>query len=686
MIEKFFIEKVFDTEALKKGFQIASILVEELKAEPLLYDAAILDQLFQNKKIDFKELTNFDEQTLTILKSIKKIKKFPKEKFKEHIENYIKLILTSAEDIRAIFIIIAEALYLIRNLNKFDKDTQKEITETIKYLYLPISHRLGLYRIKKEFEERIMLFEYPEIYYDIKRKLALIHNSLNAYIENFITEIEKIIKPLGYKYRIKGRVKSISSIWKKMQIKNVDFEEIFDILAIRIILDIEEDKEIAACWEVFSIITDKFPYHPKRLRDWLTVPKSNGYMSLHLTVLGPQKKWVEIQIRSERMDEIAEGGIAAHWKYKEYSKDQTNKELLFDQIRKALQSPVSSKNKPEIYTNEIYVFTPAGDLVKLPKEAIVLDFAYAIHSDLGNSCIGAEVNDKFVSYYHTLQNGDKVKIITAKDQKPKKEWLKIVKSQKAAKKIKQFLLREQYKWIQIGREKIQRKFERQKLKYTQGNIAKIIKILGYKTASAFFEDIGANKFDISDIDFKEILYPSKTENQNTREIIRDFIVKPEYIDKLSYIIKGEVNLDKTDYKVAKCCNPKPGETVIVLKTLSGLVIHRKDCKTALLYTQKYPSDRYFLANWIPRKKNVKLLKVKFQTKNSNIQTNNLKNILKELNIPIYRVKIFRHKRKKLVKIFFITKPLGEKQRLEVEKLLNNRGFLKIKFIAVQEKI
>ncbi len=679
MLELFLQNDLINPDILEEAIRTANIVSDELGLDSATYWATVLFMLSGESREKITE--NFSDEVRQILDDALKIEAFPQEKYKDHLEKYIKLILTSISDVRAIFVLIAKYLHLIRQFETLSDLLKKEVLEKNKFLYQTIAHRLGLYKIKKELEERILQIENPQVYEELSRKIRSLHRSVDTYIKNFIAEVDELIKPLGYKYKIKGRIKSVSSVWRKMQRKGVSFEEVFDIFAIRIILDVEQDREIAACWDVFSVVTNKYPYHPKRLRDWLTVPKSNGYMSLHVTVLGPDERWVELQIRSVRMDEVAEKGLAAHWKYKEYSKDDKNKEDLFGQIRKAIENPVQSSAKPEIKADEIYVFTPKGDLIELPRGATVLDFAFHIHSEVGAHCIGGVVDGKFQSFTYELKNGQQVKVLTSKSQEPKKEWLDIVKSARAKRKIKQLLVRQQYKWIQIGREAVQRKFSRQNIEYNSKNLEKIAKALNFGSVAEFFEAVGDSRIDLQNVDFLHILYPPRDEEKYLPE---KQTAEKSY-NPLNFVIISNKVLDGVDYKIAQCCKPQPGDNVVVLKTLNGLVLHKVGCKVAKNYVLSQTADKYFFALWKPKQGRYKFLKVRFRYRGKEFSGSLLEKILKALDIQLIRFRVFRKSAKgRALRGYFIIKPIGEAQKEKLADILKKNGFVKLGFYLTFE--
>jgi len=416
-------------------------------------------------------------------------------------DNFRRLLFSFAEDVRVILIMIADRLYMMRcgKQLKDEKDRERLSTEA-SYLYAPLAHRLGLYTIKSELEDLSLKYLNPEQYYFIKQKLNETKRSRDTYIELFIAPLKKKLEEAGFKFDIKGRTKSINSINHKLLKQNVEFEEIYDLFAIRIVLDTSIEKERQECWQVYSIITDMYQPNPNRLKDWISIPKSNGYESLHITVMGPQNKWVEVQIRSQRMDEIAERGLAAHWKYKGIKSENGLDEFL-NNVRAALESkddaPIDlMKNfKMDLYKDEIYVFTPNGELIQLPKGATVLDFAFAIHTRIGSQCVSAKVNEKNVPIKYELNSGDTVSVITSPNQSPKRDWLNIVVTSKARVRIKQALREETAKAADYAKELLFRRFKNRKIEVEESLLMRLIKKKGFKSVIDFYVEINEERLD-----------------------------------------------------------------------------------------------------------------------------------------------------------------------------------------------
>jgi GTP pyrophosphokinase len=506
-------------------------------------------------------------------------------------ENFHRLLFSFAEDVRVILIMIADRLCMMRLGKEIidEKDRIRLATEA-SYLYVPLAHRLGLYKIKSELEDLSLKYLDSKQYYYIKDKLNETKRSRDEYIEKFIAPVKKKLEEAGLKFEIKGRTKSIHSINNKIKKQKVEFEGIYDLFAIRIVLDSLEAKERSDCWQAFSIITDMYQPNPKRMRDWLSVPKNNGYESLHITVLGPQKRWVEVQIRTQRMDEIAEKGLAAHWKYKGGQAEHGLDEFLAD-VRAVLETQGSTpmdlmkEFKMELYQDEIYVFTPNGDLIKLGKGATVLDFAFAIHSKIGSRCISGKVNGKNVPIKYVLNNGDTIEVITSPTQTPKRDWLSFVATSKARAKIKQALREEYAKSAELAKEQLQRRMKNRKADIDDAILMRYIKKKGYKTVTDFYLDIADEKLDINTVidecveqEQKEKEIPEHTEIRSAEEYVAN--IEARELSTHQDILLIDRNLTGIDYKLAKCCNPIYGDPVFGFVSTQGIKIHRMDCPNA----------------------------------------------------------------------------------------------------------
>lgn len=506
-------------------------------------------------------------------------------------ENFRNLLLSFAEDMRVILIMIADRVNLMRQIrDTANIEARNKVAEEANYLYAPLAHKLGLYQLKSELEDLSLKYLEHDAYYYIKEKLNATKQARDAYIKNFIEPVQRKLLDAGLHFYIKGRTKSIHSIWQKMKKQKCNFEGIYDLFAIRIILNSPIEKEKMQCWQTYSIITDMYQPNPKRLRDWLSVPKSNGYESLHITVLGPAAKWVEVQIRTERMDEIAEHGLAAHWRYKGIKAEGGLDDWLAS-IRTALEAgnnlEVMDQFKSDLYENEIYVFTPKGDLLKFPKGSTVLDFAYHIHSRIGNQCVGGKINGKNVSLRTELHSGDTVEILTSTNQKPKQEWLSIVRSSRAKAKIRLAIKETQAKEGLLAKELLERRFKNKKIEIEEGTMMQLLKKLGFKEVSDFYKQIAIGKLDPNNVieEYQKVynhvhnLNPPKEAesaenyafNNKTDEILKtndDVLV----IDQ---------NLKGIDFSLAKCCHPIYGDEVFGFVTVNGgIKIHRTNCPNA----------------------------------------------------------------------------------------------------------
>ena len=506
-------------------------------------------------------------------------------------ENFHHLLFSFAEDVRVILLMIADRLCLMRMGKRFiDGDSLRKLSMEVSYLYAPLAHRLGLYSIKSELEDLALKYTDRKQYDFIKNKLNETKKSRDAYIKQFIAPIKEKLEKEGFTFEIKGRTKSIHSINNKLRKQKIEFESIYDLFAIRIVLDTPLEKERSECWQVYSIITDMYQPNPNRLKDWISIPKSNGYESLHITVMGPQNKWVEVQIRTKRMDEIAERGLAAHWKYKGI-KEESGLDEFMNNVRSVLESkeksPIDlmSDFKMDLYKDEIYVFTPSGELIKLAKGATVLDFAFAIHSMLGSKCVSAKVNRKNVPIKYVLQNGDTVSVITSPTQTPKRDWLSFVVTSKARVRIKQALREETAKAVEIAKEMLQRRFKNRKIEFEEPVFMRFIKKKGFKTVTDFYIEIAEDRLDPNNV-IDEYLEQVKRENENAERAetrsAEEFttVTEAEEISGNKDVLIIDRNLTGIEYKLAKCCNPIYGDEVFGFVSTQGIKIHRMDCPNA----------------------------------------------------------------------------------------------------------
>ncbi|WP_308276404.1 RelA/SpoT family protein [Prevotella sp.] len=510
-------------------------------------------------------------------------------------ENFRNLLLSFAEDMRVILIMITDRVNLMRQIRDTDNTEAKlRVAEEASYLYAPLAHKLGLYKLKSELEDLSLKYLEHDAYYMIKDKLNATKRSRDAYIEKFITPIDEKLKQMGIKCHIKGRTKSIHSIWQKMKKQQCGFEGIYDLFAIRIIIDSPYDQEKMLCWQTYSLITDMYQPNPKRLRDWLSVPKSNGYESLHITVLGPEQKWVEVQIRTERMDEIAERGLAAHWRYKGI-KGESGLDEWLNNIRTALENSddmqLMDQFKMDLYEDEVFVFTPKGDLLKFPKGATILDFAYHIHSGVGNKCVGGKINGRNVPIREPLRSGDTVEILTQNNQSPKRDWLNIVQTSRGKAKVRQALKETQVKDGLFAKEILERRFKNRKVDVEESIMSHLIKRMGFKETSDFYKQIVDKKLDANDVVDRYIEERDRELNQKMAGVVRsaeEFSFDAQSGQAVSYNNIGnddelviDQNLKGVDYSLAQCCHPIYGDPIFGFVTVSGgIKIHCQNCPNA----------------------------------------------------------------------------------------------------------
>ncbi|MBR5468952.1 MAG: bifunctional (p)ppGpp synthetase/guanosine-3',5'-bis(diphosphate) 3'-pyrophosphohydrolase [Paludibacteraceae bacterium] len=530
----------------------------------------------------------FDKNVSTIIIGLNKVYELYNRNAVIESENFRKLLLSFAENLQVILIILAERLDTMRFLSEYSILQQEKIAYEASYLYAPLAHRIGLYGIKTELEDLALKYTAKDTYKEIAKKLNETKRSRDQYIVEFIEPVKKRIKDAGFNFEIKGRTKSIYSIWNKIKKQNTTFENIYDLFAIRIIIDCPFEQEKSECWQVYSIITDMYTPNPKRLRDWLSIPKLNGYESLHITVMGPNGKWVEVQIRTRRMDEIAEKGLAAHWKYKGIQEEQGMDEWLKN-IREILENPslnaidYMDNFKLDLYNEEVFVFTPKGDLQKLKKGATLLDFAYNIHTNIGNKCVGGIVNGKHVQLKYVLKNGDQVEVLTSSTQKPKIDWLNIVTTSKSKNRIKQTLKEIDYKEAENGKETLLRRLKNWKIEYDEAEIVRLAKKLGYKNISVFYQAITNERINLSEV---RTLLSEPEQRENTEQRSAENYSLQTELERITSSSSSDVlvidqNLKNINYSLAKCCNPIYGDDVFGFVTVNGgIKIHRKNCPNA----------------------------------------------------------------------------------------------------------
>ncbi|MBP1541254.1 MAG: bifunctional (p)ppGpp synthetase/guanosine-3',5'-bis(diphosphate) 3'-pyrophosphohydrolase [Prevotella sp.] len=583
---------VFGLNPILLGFQTAKIVVEEigLKRDGVL--AVLLRPSVESGQISVQEIeSQFGTSVARILHGLQRIQELYQKNPVVESENFRNLLLSFAEDMRVILIMIADRVNLMRQIRDTDEEQHKrEVSEEAAYLYAPLAHKLGLYKLKSELEDLSLKYLEHDAYYHIKGKLSETKKNRDAYIQRFIQPVEQRLQEAGLTFHIKGRTKSIHSIWQKMQKQKCPFEGVYDLFAIRIIIDTPQEKEKMQCWQAFAIVTSMYQPNPKRLRDWLSVPKSNGYESLHITVLGPEQKWVEVQIRTERMDEIAERGVAAHWRYKGV-KSETGLDEWLSGIRTMLETSdgieAMDQFKMDLYEDEVFVFTPKGDLFKFAKGATVLDFAYHIHSKIGNSCTGARINGKVVPLRQQLQSGDQVEIITSTNQKPKRDWLNIAKTSRAKSKIRLALKETQVKEGLFAKETLERRFKNRKIEMEDAILQILIRKLGFKEVSDFYRQIASGELDVNHVidRYVEIQQGDQpVTGNNMAESAANFVLEDMHLPKEHLqedVLVIDRNLKGIDYQLAKCCQPIYGDRVFGFVTVNGgIKIHREDCPNA----------------------------------------------------------------------------------------------------------
>ncbi len=575
--------------------ELTPIIINELGLGDASHAACLLTIPYNKGSLNAAQVTeNFGLPLLNILDGLKKIENLNTSRTKIHADKFIQLLLSISDDVRVILIKTGERLQEIRSIVRLPEETRLKLAHDAGDLFAPIAHRLGLYLIKNEFEEASMKYLLHDIYRDVSRRLSETRSNRDEYISRFINPLKRELQKKGYQCDIKGRTKSIPSIWRKMVHQTVEFDEVYDLFAIRIILMNRSDNEKADCWQVYSIVTDLYQPNPNRLRDWISTPKLNGYESLHTTVIGPEGRWVEVQIRTQRMDAYAEKGHAAHWRYKENTGDAEGVEWL-SQIRDALEtsgdsgSTGESKAKTELYSDQIYIFTPKGDLLKLTSGSTVLDFAFAVHSQVGYHCTGARVNDQMVPIRHKLVNGDQVEVTISQQQKPKTDWLNWVHTSKAKTRIKRFLKQADYQDADIGKEILSRKLSQWRIKQDVTTIQRIVNWLNLKDALELYQQISDTKIDLTSIrDYLRDKAPSELlkEKLSTIKTVDSFVKTGSQTQ--DYLVIDDT-LGNVDYKLAKCCNPIFGDEVYGFVTVHvGTKIHRVNCPNAHQMIERYP--------------------------------------------------------------------------------------------------
>ena len=601
---------VFGLNPILHALQTAEIAVNEIG----LRRDGVIAILMQTSVVDGYQTIDdinqkYGEGVAHIIRGLQRINELYKRTPVIESENFRNLLISFSEDMRVILIMIASRVNVMRQIRDTDQlEAKQRVSEEANYLYAPLAHKLGLYKLKSELEDLSLKYLEHDAYYMIKEKLNATKASRDAYIARFIQPIEEKLNAAGLKYHMKGRTKSIHSIWQKMKKQQCGFEGVYDLFAIRIILDSPRDKEYMQCWQVFALITAMYQPNPKRMRDWLSVPKSNGYESLHTTVLGPENKWVEVQIRTERMDEIAEHGLAAHWRYKGIKSETGGIDEWLANIRSALENnddlQLMDQFKMDLKEDEVYVFTLKGDLLNFPKGATVLDFAYYIHSRIGNTCVGGKINGRAVSFRHELHSGDQIEILTQSNQKPRQEWINIVKTSKAKAKIRLAIKETQKKEGIFAKELLERRFKNRKLEIEESIMARTIKKMGYKENSDFYKDIAEEKIDPNSIIEKYIA--ERDHDLNVTNTTRPAASAAEFeyenpteemMRQSDDVLVIDENLKGIDFELAHCCHPIYGDPIFGFVTVSkGIKVHRSDCPNAKELQRRF-GYRIVKAKW-----------------------------------------------------------------------------------------
>ena len=596
---------VLSDERLQQTVGTAVLAHREIALGHHGISAIVLYALLVEGAITMEKIeSDYGASTTTIVRGLQKAYGLYERNVAVDTENFRKLLISFAEDVRVIMIMIVERLATMRALDKYEPDAQQKIAREVSYLYAPLAHRMGLYAIKTELEDLSLKYTSYDIYKEIAYKLNETKRSRDPYITQFIEPVKKALEAQGLTFSIKGRTKSIHSIWNKMRKQQVPFEKVYDLFAIRVIIDCPEEQEKAACWQAFSVVTNMYSYNINRLRDWISAPKPNGYESLHVTVMGPQGKWVEVQIRTKRMDEVAEKGVAAHWKYKGIKSDSSKMDEWLKNLREILESSADATDsevinefKMQLYDDDVFVFTPKGDLHNLPKGATVLDFAFSIHTSIGAHCMGAVVNDKHVSFKYVLQNGDQISVLTSPNQTPKNDWINYVVTTRARTKIRQSIKDIEHKDAEDGREILWRRLKNWKIEVTDGEVTRLSKKMGYKTLTDFYVAIHNGKINV--LTLRDKLTEPDEMPDTTQHSAGTFTAETELqrISSQGDALVIDRNLKNVDYTLAKCCNPIYGDDIFGFVTINnGIKIHRKNCPNAPQMIEKF-GYRIVNARW-----------------------------------------------------------------------------------------
>ena len=655
--------------------EVAKIVANEIGLGTTSIACALLHDVIEDSDYTYEDLKKiFGKKIADIVNGLTKISVMNHQNISVQSENYRKLLLTLSEDFRVILIKIADRLHNMRTLESMAPDKQKKIASETIYIYAPLAHRLGLYNIKSELEDLSLKYNNPDVYYDIANKLAVAKDQREKYVEEFKKEVSEQLKEEKLNFTIKGRAKAISSIYRKMLKQNVPFEEVFDNYAIRIIYKSDARNEKFSAWKIYSIVTDLYHSNPQRMRDWITNPRSTGYESLHLTVLGPDKKWIEVQIRSERMDEIAEKGVAAHYKYKEGFKqnsDDRNFEQWVTQIREVIEQQQNLSTtelldniKLNLYSKEVFVFTPKGEIKILPVGSTALDFAFSVHSDLGMKCLGAKVNGKLVPISYVLQNGDQIDILSSQNQKPKQDWLDIVITSKAKSRIKAALNSEKNNQVAEGKEIFQRKLRHAKINFTEEEVNNVQRYFNLKTSQDLFLKFYDGTYDTTDL--KKYV--------DSKSAIKSFLQKfrkstPTAFEEtptsdLDLIVFGK-DEEKLNYSFAKCCTVIPGDKIFGFITISdGIKVHNDNCPNAINLRANY-DYRVMPAKWVNEQRYSSRVKIEIEGIDRKGLVNDITEVISNaMNIDMRSISIESHNG-----IFLGTITLEVKNKNQLEETL-----------------
>ena len=637
--------------------EVATIVTYEIGLDPVSVASALLHDVVEDTDYTVEDIKNdFGDQIAQIVDGLTKISDSYDSSSSLQAENFRKMLLTLSDDVRVILVKLADRLHNMRTLASMPAHKQLKIAGETLYLYAPLAHRMGLYAIKTELEDLSFKYSHPKEYNEINSRINKTEKNRILWINRFSLPISEKLTKNYIKYKIEGRPKSYYSIFKKMKAKNVTFEEIYDIMAIRVVFEpVEGIPEKTQCWNIYSMITDIYKPKPDRIRDWVSTPKANGYEALHSTVMGPDGQWVEVQIRTDRMNEIAEKGFAAHWKYKGVNDEASELDKWINKIKSMLNNPEAdaveflNEFKMNLYTSEIVLFTPKGHMVNLPKNASVLDFAYEIHSEIGNHCIGAKVNHKLVPLSHKLQSGDQVEVLTSEKQSPQKEWAKYVLTAKAKSKIKNAFREERKEKMRIGKEILDSELKELNLQPSARIIRKLFEKFSIRSKDELYFNIGTGNINLAEIGkalkkkarLKLIrYYQLQLTRSSSRKNKKKQIAKKDKTPPVDFVINEET---EPVYDTAKCCNPIPGDTIMGFRNDNGTItVHKTSCEIAIELSTKH-GNRIVNAKWISQKKRSFLIKIKLNGIDSQGLVNNVTTIVsKELDVNMRAISFESH--------------------------------------------